>query len=784
MNLTMLHLRVKIRLDSLILSVNFANFFMTTNKLKKVFYKKPNEKFKFIFTGDTSFGENYQEKIKQNGGTSILERFGYEYGLEKLKPIMKDADFVVMNLETPITDCKKSPFEEQKDYLHWAEKEKTLKTLIDHNVSLVSLANNHIFDYGTIGYDQTLAALEEYELPAIGAGNDINQAIQPFTCEINFENTKITVAIIAAFEDLSSYRSKYKVYATPEKSGLMPLDIDKIADQVRKIKTLDPNTFLILFPHWGSNYQWCNQTQRSLSDSLFSCGIDLIIGHGAHMMQEFERRKTNLVLYSIGNFMFHSPGRYKIMEAPPYSSVASLEIQITNNLPDIQLKLYPIVSDNKLTNYQPRFVNKEELDDLNKVLLQKKIMSDSESFLKEKQDKFGYYFQIPALQTNPTEAEFGKTSTKQKWIGMLYHDHHDTKIKNGEFNIILHRASVLAPELAKHNYKLICYSPINVNTDEKTVTGYVLEGNEFKSIFIPIPKVNYDFYIGPDKLNSYYDFMLWALPKGYKIYPTKPIRRVAGDKMLTAEVLSEFDSSITPYTEIFDCSIDQIQRYLSKHPVTFIKPRYGSMGNKILVVKFENNSFTVEYYINRQKELASLSTLPECISHIKKLVNNENYIIQEAIDVVRCKESVFDVRALVFNTGEEWCFLSEIRISEKSSEISNNAGTDITSEFLEKIFSKEKAAMIVEKIKTITINFTIFLNKKYNETINELAFDVIIDKSDNIYFAEINVKPGLAGLTKYGNFFDMTDYEKNFYENLSIKHGYFLAKSLIYQSDS
>ena len=120
--------------------------------------------------------------------------------------------------------------------------------------------------------------------------------------------------------------------------------------------------------------------------------------------------------------------------------------------------------------------------------------------------------------------------------------------------------------------------------------------------------------------------------------------------------------------------------------------------------------------------------------------------------VVKNMFLMFFFCALVFNTGGEWSFLSEIRISEKSSEISNNAGTDITSEFLEKIFSKEKAAMIVEKIKTITINFTIFLNKKYNETINELAFDVIIDKSDNIYFAEINVKPGLAGLTKYGNF--------------------------------
>ena len=104
---------------------------MTPKKdLKQVFYKKNNEKFEFIFAGDTSFGENYQEKIKQSGRESILDRFGYEYGLKKLKAIMVNADFVVMNLETPITDCKKSPFEGQKDYLHWAEKEKTLKRLL------------------------------------------------------------------------------------------------------------------------------------------------------------------------------------------------------------------------------------------------------------------------------------------------------------------------------------------------------------------------------------------------------------------------------------------------------------------------------------------------------------------------------------------------------------------------------------------------------------------------------------------------------------------------------
>jgi D-alanine-D-alanine ligase-like ATP-grasp enzyme len=57
----------------------------------------------------------------------------------------------------------------------------------------------------------------------------------------------------------------------------------------------------------------------------------------------------------------------------------------------------------------------------------------------------------------------------------------------------------------------------------------------------------------------------------------------------------------------------------------------------------------------------------------------------------------------------------------------------------------------------------------------------MIDKSENIYFAEINTKPGLAGLSKYSDFFNMTDYEKNLYEKLSLEHGGFLAKSLIYR---
>ena len=573
------------------------------------------------------------------------------------------------------------------------------------------------------------------------------------------------------------YRNKYKVYAEVEKPGLMPLDVNFIANQVEKIKILDPDAFVILCPHWGNNYQWCDKTQTDLSDSLFSCSVDLIIGHGSHMMQEFEKRNEKLVLYSIGNFMFHSPGRYKKMQAPPYSFVASLNVQVVNNQPDIQLKLYPIVSDNKITNYQPRFVNKSELSDLSKLLLQKKLMANSDYLLGSKQDQFGYYFQVPVMQKN-----LMKEAGQEKWIGLLHHDHHSTKIRNGKFNIIMHRASVLAPELAKYGYKLICYSPMNVNKEEKTITGYILENNEFKKACVSIPKINYDFCIGPDDLNVYTKLHSWALDQGYKFYPTKVMRKLAQDKWLAAKIISKFDNSTVPYTEIFNGSLDQVKTFLLKIQTVFIKPRYGARGNKILVVKSENHQFVVQYYVNTQKQTTYFLTLPECVSYINDMVQNEKYIIQVGIDVVSYEDSVFDIRVIVFNEGEKWHFLSEVRIGVESSEISNNGGTAIPIEFLEKVFSKEKASRIMKKIKETTINLTIFLSKECDELINELAFDVMIDKSANIYFAEINTKPGLAVLAKYNDFFNMTDYEKNFYETLSIKHGHFLAKSLIYRS--
>jgi hypothetical protein len=206
-----------------------------------------------------------------------------------------------------------------------------------------------------------------------------------------------------------------------------------------------------------------------------------------------------------------------------------------------------------------------------------------------------------SFQNSITSISDKQLSSYQKSIGMLYHEHHNTKMNQGKFNIILHRASVLAPELAKYNYKLILYSPINVDKETNIVAGYIWEDNEFKPTLTTLPKINHDFYIGPDDLNSYRPFQPWAKERGYKLYPTRPLRILTQNKLLSAEILAEFNSSVVPYTERFRGTEEQLQKYLAKTPIVFIKPQFGSMGNKIFVVKSKNDKFIAEYYLQQKK---------------------------------------------------------------------------------------------------------------------------------------------------------------------------------------
>lgn len=274
-----------------------------------------------LFVGDTSFGESY--------GSSY-----YDHSLENFAQILNEADLVIANLETPLTDLEKSPYEGEKDYIHYSDPIRAVETFKAHNMYTFSLANNHSMDFGLGGLEQTLET------------------------DLEFFGTEEKPFIDKNFIIVGAYHKKI--------DNVNTLDVKQIQDLREKY----PDKLLIVFPHWGTNYKLKSNNQTRMAHDLIDVGADLILGHGAHMMQEIEQYKGKWIVYSLGNFVFNSPGRYESKNVEPFSLIARLESET--------LKLYPIYTDNKITNYQSRFLTEEEF---------KKIVGDFE-FGK---DKYGWF---------------------------------------------------------------------------------------------------------------------------------------------------------------------------------------------------------------------------------------------------------------------------------------------------------------------------------------------------------------------------------------------------------
>lgn len=348
-----------------------------------------------LFLGDTSFGENYQDRLAQKGKENVLKTRGYDYSIEAFAEIMGNTSFVIANLETPITDLPESPFSGIKDYLHYADVEKTPRYLSKYNINLVSLANNHSLDYGLPGLIQTLGILDARGIETCGAGGTEDQARKPYSHEFTVGRSKVVIALICAFEFRTKYDRDYHFYANEEVGGVNPLLLDNLKLRIQELRQRDQAVFIIAFLHWGKNYRLATAKQRRLGRALIDAKVDLIIGHGAHLLQELERYDGGWIIYGLGNFVFLSPGRFQKLGVAPYGMIARLTLDSRDGSLIKILRLYPIFSDNRITNFRSRYVTEAEFDEVRAILAEHSILpSTFDSIVRSGRDGYGWYVEI------------------------------------------------------------------------------------------------------------------------------------------------------------------------------------------------------------------------------------------------------------------------------------------------------------------------------------------------------------------------------------------------------
>ena len=366
----------------------------------------PDGQLRLILGGDTSFGENYQQYIEKHGGENILKTKGYLYSLKNFTSFLDQADLVIANLETPLTDLTSSKLKCKKQYIHWSDPVRAPRTLKQHNIGVVSLANNHTLDYGIAGLHQSLHALRKYGIQWLGAGKDEESAAQPLRFDWLLEGQAFRFVIAAGFEYRQNYDEVFDFYAGGDRGGANAWTKNRATEQIEAIRRADPDALVVAYPHFGKNYEWRTENQRELAQALIDAGADLIIGHGAHMFQEIEQYRGRWIIYSLGNFMFNSPGRYLKKKADPFSLVARLDVTKNQGAPTVALRLYPVISDNRITNYQPCFVSEQQFRRVQELLL--RHSTDAESLRRSMgtgEDRFGRYLVF--------DVAFGKEAFEQ-----------------------------------------------------------------------------------------------------------------------------------------------------------------------------------------------------------------------------------------------------------------------------------------------------------------------------------------------------------------------------------
>lgn len=312
---------------------------------------------RLVIGGDTYFGEYYQTKRARDAEINYLNAFGYTYSSDRLLPLFRRADFSVVNLECALTTQTKSGLEGRKSYVLSGKPRETIAALRHMNVGGVLLGNNHAMDYLASGLEETLDSLEAAHLMVSGGGRGRMDAQKPILKTFDVGGLPFKTAIISGYA-FNTAHEDLGFYAGAEKTGVNNINYNRLREQIAALRS--DGYFTIVSPHWGSNYTFRDYEQSVMADKLTGCGADLILGHGPHMLNEIAQVNGVWVIYSLGNLIFNSEGEYERRSLLPYSLVAELELARVGGGVSGRLNLYPVVSCNQMTQFQPVFVDEAQ----------------------------------------------------------------------------------------------------------------------------------------------------------------------------------------------------------------------------------------------------------------------------------------------------------------------------------------------------------------------------------------------------------------------------------------
>lgn len=194
--------------------------------------------------------------------------------------------FVFGNLESVVTVVEPPT---GKEIYFKADPAIAISALQEMGFTHLSVANNHVDDYGYAGWEESVGHLVDAGIVPVG-----NYANQPAVA--SSEITKTTRSGIKQNILFLAYDDTYR-----------PVDVEQLVADIALSDAV--GDVLVVSFHWGVEYQHTpTSRQQTLAHAAIDAGADIVVGHHPHVLQGIETYNDGLILYSLGNFVFDQIG--------------------------------------------------------------------------------------------------------------------------------------------------------------------------------------------------------------------------------------------------------------------------------------------------------------------------------------------------------------------------------------------------------------------------------------------------------------------------------------------
>ena len=246
------------------------------------------EDITLLFAGDVYLSQHVLNAYDNAGGIhGVLD--------EGIRAEIDAADIFMVNQEFPFTERgtqaadKQFTFRLPHDRLH---------IMNEMGIDIVTLANNHILDFGPEGITDSIAALNEAGIKYVGAGENLEEAKKLEIIEVG--GRKIGFLGTSRVYMATSWAAGEKhpgVFSTYDPT--LPVEEIKKADEL-----VD---YLVVYVHWGVERETTpKEYQRVMGKQYIDAGADIVIGSHPHVLQPLEFYNEKPIMYSMGNFVFGS----------------------------------------------------------------------------------------------------------------------------------------------------------------------------------------------------------------------------------------------------------------------------------------------------------------------------------------------------------------------------------------------------------------------------------------------------------------------------------------------